>query len=1117
MSNKSQSVYRLLNRLRAKLILNLITESARLLAVYFGFVVFVIVPFKYLSGLGLKSTAVFCAVCAGILIFALVKFVVMKFIKIITLYKTARWVESKYPFFQGDLISAFEFENDPLRFDRLGFSKCLIREHIDKIKQSADIKTILNSGSFYPRPQPGRFFVYFIAAMVFPVLIFSDFYANAYYDLYSSYFQPVKPVQEILAVRPGSAKTVFGSDIEIKAVTFTNSDATPDIFVRKVNQQWDKFAMRKISSALYTYQMKEIKEDREYYVQLNQLISPVYKVTSVIIPVILNHRISYIYPAYTGLKPKSELRQQFDDITAIKSTRIKIEIFTNNNIGVASFNMGNDIIPFVTNSTDYAYTEIKTDTETTYTIKIKDTSGQENEPIKPFKIIPVEDKPPAVSISSPAPNCEIPQNMSVTILYHASDDISLENAWLVFNISSGEEKTTALISGIGKKEITETYEWDLASLQLAPGDEINYKIKVSDNFPEPEGPHYSQSQTHRLVLPSMSELYKRKTEVFDQPQQNMESLTNAHDSLISRIKKMEEKLSYANQLSWADKKSIQDAISEQLQIQQSVQQMAQNLKQKVIEQNISADILKNYTELKDIMDSLMTEEMKQALKDIQRMLDESESFQNLKNKLELSAKDMNEYNENLKRALSLFKKLSIQNRLTELLEATRAAISEQEKLNKTMENSIKPEDKPDQPNDVINKHLNEIDRFLKYMEDSQKQLESFDFDTTDQKKQIEELGQTYDKSQMRDILNIMKQKIAQNNLRQALESGTRMRMSMQDFAGAVENLLNNFKSAGIDINKLVDIINRIIRVSDETLALLQSMETQNVRNTDKNTAHAKTMYYIERELNRIGENAKLLAKQSAIINTGYYSPLFEISKTMEKHNENVFKRGDPAAPLVIRNELGNMRLLAVKWVSLLEALNRSGQKGESGNANMPADMDEFFDQLKQMAQKQSSINEQTAMLPNIMPGSSQMSIQQYLSQLAAQQKMLAQALSELNQKYSSSAERILGDLNNVVAQMQKSAQSIEQNDISPDLINRQKKILTRLLESEKSMRTREKSEQRESKSGILNQIPVSPEELDKNLFRQKSDKITRQTDKSYVPPEYRDLVDKYFKQLITGD
>jgi len=1111
MNFKAQSISAILKVLRTKLMFSLASESARLILLYPVFVIFAVLPLFSLFGLGDLFIVWGCVICIGFLVYAQIRFVFLNLSKIISLRATARWIESVYPFYHGDLISSFEFENKPDLFIDLGFSEQLIRAHIDKVRETVDIKTILNSGSFYPRPQPGRFLIYFTAVLVLPMIVFPDFYADTYYGLYSKYFDPVKPVPETLVVRPGDTKTVFGSTVNIKAVIFSQATDVANIYVRGQNQQWDKFLMKKVSSTLYSYSMKDIKENRQYYVQFGSMKSPVYEIDAITLPIILRHRITYSYPDYTGFRSQSEIRQQFDDITAIKGTKIKFEIFTNNNISSAFFIKGKQSVPFVPKTSDSGYVELKLDAESPYNIKVLDSLGQENEPLKSFNLIPIEDKPPSISIISPSQYSEIPSQMEAAIMYNASDDISLKKAILIFNVSSGEEKSIIIESNINKKTVENTYRWDLTSLQLVPGDEINYKICVYDNCAPPDGPHWAQSKTQVMTFPSMAEIYKRKTEVFDKPQQNLESLKESHDLLISKIKKMEEKLSYAGQLSWADKKSIQEAISQQLNTQQSIDNTAQQLKKDIIDNNISTQILKNYTELQSIMESLMSEQMKQTLRDIQRMLEQTTSFQQMKNKLEISAKDMEKYNENLQRMLNLFKKLSLHNKLTELLEATRQAISEQEKLNKDFSSWQKSKEIS---HDQVNKELNEIDKFLKYMEDSQKNLASSDPADNELRDQVKLLEQTYETGRMKDLLGMMKQNLSENNPQSAGESGNRMRSAMINYEKVLKALLDKYNSDKININQIVDIINRIERLSREMEQLIISMDTNPGKNTEKNIDHARYMNYIERELNRTGTEAKNLGKQSPIINSAYYDPLFDISQTMERQNENVFKRGDPTASLMIKNELANTRLVAIKWILLLESINRHGQQGGSGNSDMPANMDEFFDQLKKMAEKQSSINDKTSGVPNMMPGSNPMSMQNYLSQLAAEQKMLSQALSKLNKAYPDASKHVLGDLNNMAAEMEKAAQSIKKGDISSELINRQKKILTRLLESEKSVKIREKSDKRESKEGKLNKVAVSPGELDKKLYKVKEDKIKKDGVKSYIPPEYRDIVDKYFQYLI---
>ena len=96
--------------------------------------------------------------------------------------------------------------------------------------------------------------------------------------------------------------------------------------------------------------------------------------------------------------------------------------------------------------------------------------------------------------------------------------------------------------------------------------------------------------------------------------------------------------------------------------------------------------------------------------------------------------------------------------------------------------------------------------------------------------------------------------------------------------------------------------------------------------------------------------------------------------------------------------------------------------------------------------------------------------------------------------------------------MEKTEADLYNKNITQETINRQKEIMTRLLEAEKSAREREFDDKRESKS--------AEENFDKPNLRfeeYKKEKMKELELIKTVPPNlnqyYKDKVNQYFKQI----
>jgi hypothetical protein len=106
------------------------------------------------------------------------------------------------------------------------------------------------------------------------------------------------------------------------------------------------------------------------------------------------------------------------------------------------------------------------------------------------------------------------------------------------------------------------------------------------------------------------------------------------------------------------------------------------------------------------------------------------------------------------------------------------------------------------------------------------------------------------------------------------------------------------------------------------------------------------------------------------------------------------------------------------------------------------------------------------------------------------------------------------DLRKIVDEMSQSIGDMRASGIRPETIQRQERILSRLLQAEKSVHERDKDESRESKPGE-NVIRQSPRELDlgsPEAQKALQEEMLRMRENGFTP-DYNALIRKYFEEL----
>jgi hypothetical protein len=175
------------------------------------------------------------------------------------------------------------------------------------------------------------------------------------------------------------------------------------------------------------------------------------------------------------------------------------------------------------------------------------------------------------------------------------------------------------------------------------------------------------------------------------------------------------------------------------------------------------------------------------------------------------------------------------------------------------------------------------------------------------------------------------------------------------------------------------------------------------------------------------------------------------------------------------------------------------QQGGSG-------MGGLMQQLQMMAGQQQSINMQTQGMQQAADA----------ARLAVEQEAVRKSVEQLNKEAQASGEqkKMLGDLDKIAEEMKEVVHSLEQNDINRETIQKQERILSRLLDASKSMRERDYEKKRKAQTGT-EIARRSPGDLDPSTLEGKNkllDDLLKSLEHGYSK-DYQELIRKYFDEL----
>jgi hypothetical protein len=182
--------------------------------------------------------------------------------------------------------------------------------------------------------------------------------------------------------------------------------------------------------------------------------------------------------------------------------------------------------------------------------------------------------------------------------------------------------------------------------------------------------------------------------------------------------------------------------------------------------------------------------------------------------------------------------------------------------------------------------------------------------------------------------------------------------------------------------------------------------------------------------------------------------------------------------------------------------------GKGGNRPNPQ-------KIGNISQQQSQLNQQTRSLAKQLSEQMRLSAgdRQQMDKLAREQERIRRELEQVRSEEENKRE-LLGRLQQTERDMKEVEEALRQGATGGDLEEKQQRILSRLLDAQRSVNRRDFDPQRESRPG-QDVAGASPAEIPADLLRQ-SDRFRQDLLKSELdryPAQYRSFVEAYLRSL----
>jgi hypothetical protein len=421
------------------------------------------------------------------------------------------------------------------------------------------------------------------------------------------------------------------------------------------------------------------------------------------------------------------------------------------------------------------------------------------------------------------------------------------------------------------------------------------------------------------------------------------------------------------------------------------------------------------------------------------------------------------------------------------------------------EKAASPEDERErlaQEEKALSEETKRVEQELENLAQMTKKLR----DSQDQKS-MEKVAEDMKSKDIPQTMDEMSEEMSQGESQSPQEKGEKALTELRETMMALSQQQSSMAQRQVAISQAA--INRAVR---DLLALSEEEEALagNLEEIPRNTVTATRAFADEQR--RLLQGAERVDAMLEEVAKG--TPLMEsvVGQTLDHGMDSMREAayGLESGAVQLANQEGEAAVddLNAVVIHLLRTM-QSMSSCPSGNP-----MSNAMQQLESLSQDQGKLNEMMRELREQMKSGKSQRLQGQMQSLADEQRRIQGELDKLLSEIGEGGG-LLGKLDDVSKKLDEVAERMQDGELGDQILKDQEWALTRLLDSQRSIRERDFGKERRSESGeeladrpSPSDLPPGLEELDRDL----REDLLKALDRRY-PPKYEELVKRYFRSL----
>lgn len=1069
----------------------------------------------FLLGLGLLALVIW-------VIIPLLK--IRKLGKVISHEQAAKIVGDFFPEVEDKLLNVLQLKKQPSSAFE---SRELIEASID---QRAGKISILSFGNAVDLRKNRKYFPYLAIPILAGILIFifvPKIFTEGGYRLAQPSVLFVKPAPFSFGILNKNFELIQGQSFTLQA-QFKGEKLPQQMFVEI---EGERIEMQAEKPGIYTYTFEKVYKDTKFRLYAAGYYTEPYILKVKLKPELQQMQMTLNYPAYTG--KANEVLQGLSDISVPAGTTITWNLQAAHTDGIQV--SAGTVSQAFTKTQDKFSASVKFMSTLPYYLLLSNQQQAQVDTLK-YNVQVIEDQYPQVDIQV-LKDSTLAQQILITGT--AGDDYLVRQNLFVYQVVDQNQKvikTGHVALKSGAQVVQFTHYFDVGTLRLSPGQQVNYFVEVWDNDAV-NGSKSRRSQVMSWKAPALYEMDKAMTENAEKMNASMSTSAAQAEALREEFKDMQKELMDQNSSSWERNQKMQSMLDKNLQIKKNLE----NLKKRFEEQqkqadakNLSEDFKEKQEAIKEQIDNLKDKQLEEQLQKLQELL-QQKNQQNQMQQMQQMEQNNKLFQMDMERLQELMKKLEMQMNMENMAKQLEQLAEKQNNIEQATEKGQQSNESLKKEQDALKK---ELDKLMK--ESSEKIAEQNDkLDKPQDLKDMEDV-----KEQGKDAAGDMEEsseQLQQNNKSSAKKSQQQAKNKLAEMSKKMSAMSAgmDMEQVELDIKATRQLLTNLIRFSFDQENLMSKLRRTNV-NSPQYVALTK-------EQNRLKNNTAMIKDSLFALS----KRIFQIAATINKETADLDNRIAQALNTLEAKRTGealthqqyamtaanNLALLLNELLANLMQQSSAGSgsgssgkpqkgKGQSSGSGMMKDIitgqQEMGKGLNGMKQGKEGGGQQQGGQPggnsqgqgNSQAGGSEGQAEQ-VARLAQQQAMLRKQLQDLNNLLNSKGMgggTVSKEIRDIQAAMDKmETDLVYRKDVS-ELIRRNKEILTRMLEAEKAIHEQEEDNKRSAEAGKDAPRPI-PSELSEHLKQQQQ--LFEQYKKGIpaLKPFYRKMADDYLRKV----